>query len=94
MITFFRYFQILVRATDGSPMPCNSESNATVTVNVRRNEKAPVFEKEGQYEVTIREDLRENNRVTSIRASDGDSQVTVRVMIFTFVTTKSYFECP
>ena len=67
--------QILVRATDSSPMPCASESNATVTVNVRRNERDPVFENDGQYEVTIKEDLRENNRVTTIRARDGDSQV-------------------
>ena len=67
--------QILVQATDSSPTPCASESNATVTVNVRRNERDPVFENDGQYEVTIKENLGENNRVTTIRARDGDSQV-------------------
>ncbi len=46
-----------------------------MTVNVRRNEKSPVFEKEGQYTATISETLGENNRVGSVRARDDDNQV-------------------
>ena len=75
-----------MRATDSSPTPCASESNATVTVNVRRNERDPVFENDGQYTVTIKEDLSENNRVTSLRARDGDSQVNYMLSNFHLTT--------
>ncbi len=65
-----------MRAVDLSATPCAAENNATVTVNVRRNEKSPVFEREGGlYEASVKEDLGENNRVTTVRARDNDSQV-------------------
>lgn len=67
-----------MRATDLSPTPCTSENNATVTINVRRNERSPVFAEDGMYEATVREDLGENNRVTAVRARDDDAQVSTR----------------
>ncbi len=60
-----------------------------MTVNVRRNEKSPVFEREGQYTATISETLGENNRVGSVRARDDDSQVNPYLSIYNSGSTIS-----
>ena len=75
-IIFLFEYQIRVAATDlGQPRSCQADRNATVKVQVTRNENPPVFEKEGQYSASIKEDLGTNNRVTSVKAADRDTRV-------------------
>lgn len=69
-------FQLQVNATDlGVPDPCMASRSANVKITVTRNEFAPVFSENGQYQATINEDLSNNNRVTGVQARDNDQRV-------------------
>ena len=69
----------------GEPDPCRATRNATINVKVFRNERAPVFENEGQYKATINMDLGTNNRVTSVQSEDRDEREPFNSVLYSII---------
>ena len=67
----------LVAQDQGKPQ--RSSDNATVTIQVTRNENAPQFER-SLYVVTIPQDIRTRERVATVRADDIDARVSAVVL--------------
>ena len=72
----------MVQLSDlGEPEPCITSRNGTVQIRVIRNENAPLFTKEGQYEAEIDEDARVDSKVVEIDATDKDSKVFIAMLL-------------
>lgn len=69
---FFQPFQIM--ATDLGKNPKVSKTPAKVTVNVQRNDVAPVFEKD-DYSKNINRDEDAGESLIRVRARDSDDKV-------------------
>ncbi|KAH3873294.1 hypothetical protein DPMN_036526 [Dreissena polymorpha] len=71
--------QLRVRASDGGYSPCTRDS--VLTVNVLRNELAPVFQPSSIYRVTILETLSTAESIFTVTARDNDLQPWVMVRV-------------
>ncbi len=72
---FLFYSQLLVSARDAGT-PQQISDNATVNIEVVRNDNAPRFERE-EYTVSIIQTLQADQKVSDVRAADRDPQVTI-----------------